>query len=253
MENHLKTVGFSSRIKFWLSELNKHNIFSIQSLEQEERKFDLYEILETKTDSDHEKIALRQLLQVENQTTLSKEAFKRVVQCKANCHAMNGILLTKDIEVLIKQRSPLVCFPESYNIVTKRQSDIFIKVFSSKLEEKNFKQALRVLGIGLCEAESTPIHGNILIPWVSQNSGGGDEKECYVSTIKYQSISGMSVSYSTTQLQLSKEAEDGLRSIIESCKADSDVYKACVHFFELFGSHIAIGPLHYGGLVVFTC
>ena len=63
----------------------------------------------------------------------------------------------------------------------------------------------------------------------------------------------MTISYSTTQLQLSKEAEDGLASIIEAYKADKDVYKACAHFFQLFGSHIAIGPLHYGGLVVFTC
>ena len=252
MENRLKTVGFSSRIKFWLSELNKQNIISIQSLEQNERKSELYQILETKTKSNHEKIALRQLLQVENQTTQSKEALKRMVQCRANCHATNGILLTKDMGDLLQERSPLICFPKSYNIVTKSQSDTFIKVFSSTIEEKNFKQALRVLGIGLCEAESTPIHGNILIPWLSQNSGGGDEKECYASTIKYQSISGMSVSYSTTQLKLSKEAEDGLGSIIEACKVDNDVYKACVHFFQLFGSHIAIGPLQYGGLVVFT-
>ena len=251
MEKQLITLGFSSRIKFWLSELNKQNIISIQSLEQNERKSDIYRILETKTNSDHEKVALHQLLQVENQTTLSKE-LKRVVQCRANCHAINGILLTKDMGDLIKERSPLICFPDTYN-VTKPQSDTFIKVFSSKLDEKNFKQALRVLGIGLCEAESTPIHGNILIPWLSRNSWGGDEKECYVSTIKYRSISGMSVSYSTTQLQLSKEAEDGLRSIIEACKVDKDVYKACVHFFQLFGSHIAIGPLQYGGLVVFTC
>ena len=253
LENRLKTVGFSSRIKFWLSELNKQNIISIQSLEQNERKSDLYKILENKTNSDHEKIALCQLLQVENQTTLSKETLKRVVLCKANCHAMNGILLTKEMGDLLQERSPLVCFPDSYNIVTKLKSDIFIKVFSSKIKEKNFKQALRVLGIGLCEAESTPVQGNILIPWLSQNSGGGDERECYVSTIKYQSISGMSVSYSTTLLQLSREAEDGLRSIIEACEVDKDVYKACVHFFQLFGSHITIGPLHYGGLVVFTC
>ena len=252
MENQLKTVGFSSRIKFWLSELNQQNIISIQSLEQNEKKSELYRILETKTNSVHEKIALRQLLQVENQAMLSNETLKRVVQCTANCHAMNGILLTKEMGDLLQERSPLICFPDSYKIVTKPQSDIFIKVFSSTIEEKNFKQALRVLGIGLCEAESTPIHGNVLIPWL-QNSGGGDEKESYASTNKYQSISGMSVSYSTTHLQLSKEAEDGLGSIIEACKVCNDVYKACIHFFQLFGSHIAIGPLQYGGLVVFTC
>ena len=250
MENRLKTVGFSSRIKFWLSELNKQNIISIQSLEQNERKSDLYQILETKTNSVHENIALRQLLQVD-QTTLSKEVLKRVVQSRANCHAMNGILLTKEMGDLVQERSPLMCFPDSYNIVTKPKSDILIKVFSSKFEEKYFKQALRVLGIGLCEAKRMPIHG--LIPWLRLNSAGVNEKECYVSTIKYQSISGISVSYSITQLQLSREAEDGLRSIIEACKVDNNVYKACVHFFQLFGSHIAIGPLHYGGLVVFTC
>ena len=253
MENRLKAAGFSSRIKFWLSELNKQNVFSIQSLEERVRKFDLHQILETKTNSVSEKIALCQLLQVENQFILSNETLKRVVQCRANCYAMNGILLTKDLSDLLQERSPIICFPESYSIVKKPKSHLFIKVFSSKIEENCFRQALRVLGMGLCEAESTPIHGNILIPWLSPNSGGSNERECYVSTIKYQSVSAMTISYSTTQLKLSKEAKDGLASIIEAFKADKGVYKACAHFFQLFGSHIAIGPLQYGGLVEFTC
>ena len=233
----------------------------MQLLKLKEQNIDFYRTLEAETNSDNEKTALRQLLKIsepkrdsifESTSEIKKFDLQRVILKSAI--ATKGILITQDLDDLLQERSHLINFPEEYKVTIEPQSIVVVKGFSSNTEEKLFQQTVAVLGVGVCTTEDM----HVLPIFSFQFSPGSKENQSYATTLKYISISAMNLTFSMFQITLSSEAEESLRSILASYNLNNnifnnDIYKKCVHFFQLFGSHVTIGPLHYGGLIVQKC
>ena len=232
-------------------------------LKLKERNLDLYHTLKAETNSDNEKKALRQLLKIsDTQKGPDLESTNEIVKpdlqnaITKSVIATKGILITQDlVDILQERRHVLINFPEEYKVTVKPHSKVVIKAFSSDSEEMLFQQAVSVLGLGVCTTEDMPAQSNVNIP---RFSPGSKEIQFCATTLKYISISPMNLTYDTFQMKLSSEAKESLQSILEAYKLNrnifnNDIYKKCVHFFKLFGSHVAIGPLHYGGLIVQKC
>ena len=195
-------------------------------------------------------------------TSLSNEGYKcedvkKVIEKRSNCRAFEGILLTKDMKDILQERSCLINFPQKYDM-NENQSKLLIKTFSSEAEEKMFKQAIRVLGFGFYEADNAPMYGNLLMPWFHSALHDSNENQRYVSTIKYYSISALNVSYDISEIELSEEATECLRSVLKAYILHDQtltvqVIQECEHFLQLFGSHITIGPLDFGSHIIWTC
>ena len=180
-----------------------------------------------------------------------------MIEKGSNCRAFQGILLTKGMKDILQERSCLINFPQKYNM-NENQSKLLIITFSSEAEEKMFKQIIRVLGFGICEANNAPMHGNLLMPWFHSALHDSNENQHYASTIKYYSISALNVSYDISEIELSEEAKECLRSVLKAYmlhdkKLNVQVLQECEHFLQLFGSHITIGPLEFGSHIMWTC
>ena len=252
LELHLEALGFS-RIEYWLLELKKQGIISTQLLNNK-RSLSLYDLLKAKSSSDNEKLLLCQLLQInvnhKDMLSASSNDLSKVVE-RCNSVATQGILLTSDVEKVLQERSCIIKYPEKGEIAIENHTREVVKKLTSLTEEKLFKQAMGLLGYGLCDSESV---SNTLFNKINVE----DEKEHYASTIRYTSICFMKISYDISQIELTTEAKDGLQSItkcfeLNKCEFNDDIYKACAHFFQLFGSHITIGPLQYGVSMLWAC
>ena len=75
----------------------------------------------------------------------------------------------------------------------------------------------------------------------------------YFSTIKVFYVPIASCFFKPTQLSLSQEAIEALKNIESINEPDEVILIKCKSFLEQFGSHVHLGPFHFGGTYTWHC
>lgn len=173
--------------------------------------------------------------------------------------ALQGILLTKNVEDQMEIRDKLLNPPDDIQLVGPSLS-MFEKTeeFSSQHQEDQFKKSMDKLGYsasasakGGFSGVNVEVSGGYSKASESEITSEHHQKELYSSTIKYSFVPLASSCFSDSQLLLSRDALVKLKrveTLIASKAGDSIVQDECERFFNQFGSHANKGHLHFGGI-----
>ena len=179
--------------------------------------------------------------------------------------ALQGVLLTKQSEDLLDDRSQLLEAPENVLITGASLSEDKIIQFSSEHEESSYKKTVNVLGHSVAVSASAPVYGSVTVSaGTSVSDRTEDEethkqhqKETYSSTVKYSTIQVASYSFGNKDLKLSQDAKEELHGILQILSIEgatsTNAQAACERFFRTYGSHVNKGPLCFGGNFWWTC
>ncbi|XP_072276962.1 interferon-induced very large GTPase 1-like [Pyxicephalus adspersus] len=207
----------------------------------------------------------------EKQINLRDESFikkenlidEELIQYASGSLALEGIYKTKNIEDVFKKREPLVCIPEGFKVVGPEHCPVFEqREFTSQKEESNFHRTVEKVGLSLSSSVSAGFLGfglksscNYSNDSVSDHTSKQSVQHTYVCTTRYNYIPLASCYFRKDQLRLSPSALKALREIeklitIDSLMTiDSPILSIkCSEFFQRFGSHINLGPIHFGGI-----
>ena len=189
-----------------------------------------------------------------------------VLRNASNGRALHGILLSSDLEVLIKDRLSMLKPPENVNFKHPSKSTInTVETFNMKAQEDTYKKSVDTFGWGVSVSGKAPVFGGVTIEaGVSASSKDKNEtcvetdaQNTYLSTVKLSSSQLAAYTFENRDLQLSTDAVETLKkikTIIMSYGPDSsNVQSACEEFFHNYGSHASRGPLHFGGIYWRTC
>ncbi|KAM5148033.1 interferon-induced very large GTPase 1-like [Mantella aurantiaca] len=184
---------------------------------------------------------------------------EEVIRSSSGGLALEGIFQTKNTEDMFKKREPLLCVPEGFKLVGPEQSPIFKqKEFSSQKEESNFHRTIEKIGLSLSssvtasfmgfEQKSSTSHSNSS---ESEHTSKQSVQHNYVCTNRYNYIPLASCYFRKDQLRLSSSALNALRKIenLLAIKSKAPILSTkCSEFFQRFGSHVNLGPIHFGGI-----
>ena len=181
-----------------------------------------------------------------------------VVQNASGGHALQGIFLNRDLKEQLKSCAQLLKVPEGIRLVepSLSQSEL-VKDFSSKSEEDRFTKSMDRLGYSATVAAKQGFWSFECSKVVSSAFSNSQEKATiddypYSSRVKYSFVPLASCYFSSSQLQLSKEAVKYLRIRIErlimSNQPETSVQEKCKEFIRIYGSHATKGPLHFGAI-----
>ena len=189
-----------------------------------------------------------------------------VLRNASNGRALQGILLSSDLEVLIKDRLSLLKPPENVNFNHPSKSTIdTVETFNMKTQEDTYKKSVDTFGWGVSVSGEAPVYGGVTIETRVSTSLKNENETCvetdtqntYSSTVKHSSLQLAAYTFENRDLQLSIDAVEALKkikTIIMSYGPDSsNVQSACEEFFHNYGSHASKGPLHFGGIYWRTC
>ena len=194
--------------------------------------------------------ALQRRNQLDNASLLQKVSGGRALQ---------GVLLTKNLEDQQKVRACLLKVPESVSIAGNSCLKEDIASFSSKHQEDSYRATRDILGhsIAVSAQALAPVYGNVVIDAGVSESGkeSATRQEAYYSTIKYCSVNIASYTFGNSDLTLSADAKKDLKKIIKAVETarKPNVQKICEIFFRTYGSHVNQGPLQFGGNFRCTC
>ena len=181
-----------------------------------------------------------------------------VVQNASDGRALQGIFLNRDLKKQLKNCAQLLKVPEGIRLVepSLSQSEL-VKDFSSKSEEDLFTKSMDRLGYSATVAAKQGFWSFECSKVVSSAFSNSQEKATiddypYSSRVKYSFVPLASCYFSSSQLQLSKEAVKYLRIRIErlimSNQPETSVQEKCKEFIHKYGSHATKGPLHFGAI-----
>ena len=170
--------------------------------------------------------------------------------------ALRGVLITTDPNDAIKLRQTLLRAPKDVHLDSPFHSQHErTRQFPSKRKENQFFK--RVEGLGYSASASAKAgFWEVTFEASAGHSHSKDEsteehhhEETYCSTVKYSVMPMASCSFKDHQLQLSEAALAHLQKINQILESDAtkSIQKECEAFFQKFGSHACIGPLHFGG------
>ena len=184
----------------------------------------------------------------------------------SNGRALQGIMLSKNIEEQLKVRQKLLAVPENVQLLVASHPQIdVIEQFSNQQQENEFMKTVDMLGYsaivpsksgglwGVCVDTSIALsikgkHDSI-DPSINEPQDKG--QQLYLSTVRYFTAPLASFAFSDSDLQLSSDALRDLRQIeyeILTHGAELITTKdICKTFFQKFGSHARRGPMHFGG------
>ena len=271
--SYLFEVGLA-KTEYWLSHFKKVGLTSISAIDSHENDMNVYSTLATYSTSDSERKALHKIFKIvkrEDSTqerrqnilqmhmgTKSREALdinKIIEQCSGGL-LLQGIFLTKNLEDQLKVRRSLIGIPKNMKWSEGLSSGDSFKVCSSKLEENSYKNTMKVLGCGIVLSTNMAVYGDVILPGISKEKCM-PEAESYATTLKYFSVHAATCCIEIADLELSKDAKVTLRSVLSAfqCykKVNTQVVESCMNFFETFGSHVNLGPVCFGGHVLWTC
>ncbi|XP_073460097.1 interferon-induced very large GTPase 1-like [Aquarana catesbeiana] len=230
---------------------------------------EMWEILEVPSEYSAlpEKSSLDLINYFENQISLREESFSKkenltdeeVIQHSSGGLALEGIFQTKNEEDLFKKREPLLCIPEGFKLVGPEQSPIFEqKEFSSQKDESSFHRTVEKIGLSLSSSITAGFMGfglksssNYNKSVESEHTSKQSDQHGYVCTTRYNYVPLASCYFSKDQLRLSPSALNALQEIETLIKIDSNapiLSTKCSDFFQRFGSHVNLGPIHFGGI-----
>ena len=162
-----------------------------------------------------------------------------VVQHASNGLALKGILLQSGDKL------------HSKNNIINAPSEI-------SLQAPFHSQHVRCIHcIGKADEERVlSISQNNMLSWSSAHSIPPVEMKdelTYCSSLKYFVVPVASFFFKSTQLQLSDEALESLEKINKITDDEETTQKECVSFLKDFGSHVCLGPFHFGGQYKWHC
>lgn len=217
--------------------------------------------------------AFQKQICMDMQTTEMNDA-EMVIKASGSC-ALQGILLTTNLDDRLKTRQVLLKVPECISLMAPSHfQHVITKQFESQHDEDMFTDTVNFLGYSVAEYSMVNFIGNNLeVPSVCSHIEGGerseggrerkqegekntrtieeDEPEMYSSTVQYFVMPLASCWFNDDQLQLSDDAIEDLKSIeglIDSHDNIMSLQTKCKKFFQRFGSHVSQGPLHFGGI-----
>ena len=173
--------------------------------------------------------------------------------------AMQGILLSKDINDQIETRDSLLKPPEDIQLMGPSLSKMErIEEFSSQSQEDSHRQSMDKLGYSATASfkggfwgVSVEVGGGCSKANESESTSEQHQKSLYKSTVKYSFVPIASTYFNDSQLLLSDDALRRLKKVetlLTSKPNPSIVQEECQMFFKTFGSHATKGPLHFGGI-----
>ena len=182
-----------------------------------------------------------------------------VVQNASGGLALQGILLSSNLEDQLKNREQLLQAPEEIDLMMPilLQCDE-VKVFSCKSEEDRFISSIDTLGYSVTSSAARGFWAfssevsSTYTPYDISGNNSHSQKEHY-SSIKFTFVPLASCYFDASYLLLSDGAIKELKiieNLITSTKLDSAaVHEQCIQFFHKYGSHANKGYLHFGGKI----
>ena len=188
-----------------------------------------------------------------------------VVQSASGGLALQGIMLTKDINDQLKVRSNLLRPPAEIRLLgPSHPQEDKIEQFFMKSQEDTFLTTVDKLGYSITASAKGSFWG-----FCFEVSGGYSKtkeeerkseehtQELYSSTVKYCFMPLASYSFGDSDLHLSNEALKELKSIemliLTQGTKNSSLQSECEKFFRRFGSHANRGPINFGGIYCWKC
>ncbi|XP_072012241.1 interferon-induced very large GTPase 1-like [Engystomops pustulosus] len=182
-----------------------------------------------------------------------------ILKCASGGLALEGIFHTKNIDDLLKKREPLLCIPKGFQLLGPEKSPVFQQTeFISRVQESRFQKTVEKTGLSLGSSVNVSFLGFGLKSSIDYSKDSESEKksehsseETYVCTTRYNYIPLASCYFTKDQMTLSQTALNELKDIENLIAIQSDehiVRMKCTDFFERFGSHANLGPLHFGGI-----
>ncbi|XP_071984044.1 interferon-induced very large GTPase 1-like [Engystomops pustulosus] len=173
--------------------------------------------------------------------------------------ALEGIFQTQDFDDLFKKREPLLCIPKGFQLLGPEQNPVFQqKEFTSRIEESSFQKIVEKMGLSLSNSMTYSFWGSGLKGSTGYIKYSDFEKnrkqsslQTYVCTTRYNYIPLASCYFTKDQLRLSQAALNELQDIEKLISIQSDdniVRMKATDFFQRFGSHANLGPIHFGGI-----
>ena len=262
LSSYIQSVGLT-QTKYWLVQLESMGITSVDSLKIQKGNTKLFSSLKRKVQSDHDIEKLLQLLEI-NSGELSivscEEELSNQFEDIIKCNHLQGILLTNNLDDILLEKNNLFNFPERCEITSECFSSTMTRTFFSKDDEDVFKKATVLLGCGFDITKKKAVYGDIHNPILDSISEKRKKRkrvaEGYMSTVKYKFFSGVKVSFDITQLELCDEAKTDLSVVLTKVmvgKWKNVIHKECMKFLQFYGSHIPVGPMHFGGYIVWIC
>ena len=278
--SYLFEVGLA-KPEYWLSHFKKVGLTSMSAIDSHENDMNIYSTLVTYCTSDDERKVLRKIFKIDKREdfadstqkcqqnilqmhmekrmgTKSMEALEInqiIEQCSGGL-VLQGIFLTKNLEDQLKVRRPLIGIPKYMEWREGLSSGDSFKVCSSKLEENSYKNTMKILGCGIVLSVNMAVYEDVIIPGISKEKCMA-EAESYASTLKCFSVHAATCCIGIADLELSKHAKVSLGSVLSTFQCykniNTQVVESCMNFFETFGSHVNLGPVCFGGHVLWTC
>ncbi|XP_036399925.1 interferon-induced very large GTPase 1-like isoform X2 [Megalops cyprinoides] len=173
--------------------------------------------------------------------------------------ALRGILLSKDLQELSKERKTLLEVPKNVTFVnsSKAPQDLTVN-FECLQQEQHFQQCVHSTGLNISGGVSgkrwgctAGVRAGYDSSQQSDESSSSNKETVYASILKYSSVPIASCEFSAKDLRLSGPALDSLRQLQDTFKyAPSSALKekCCAEFLYSYGSHANCGTLVFGGI-----
>ena len=182
-----------------------------------------------------------------------------VLERASGGRALQGVLVSKSLKDQLKIRENLLSAPQDVQFYAPSLSqDDKIEEFSSQLQEDQFTRSMDRLGYSATAIAQAGFIGfgfqvGALFSKTTEEEGTDKyhQKEIYCSTIKYSFLPMASFHFKSSQLKLSADALEDLKTIEKVC--GSQVQEQCERFFHKYGSHAYKGHLHFGGIYWLKC
>ena len=170
---------------------------------------------------------------------------------------LRGVLLTKDIEDHLSDRSFLLQTPKDVSLRPTYQSVDIVKQFSLKSQEDKYKKSVDILGHQVAVPGKYPVYGKTIVGGKrsqAQQTDRGLSVEMYSSVVKHSTVQLATYYFSNTDLKFSEDALHELKKLKSLITSKGDgIQKECENFLKRFGSHVSRGPIHFGGDCWWTC
>ena len=180
-------------------------------------------------------------------TVISRDKLEQslLLQKVSGGQALRGIFLTKQRDDQLEEKDQLLEVPKDVLITGASDAKYIIKQFSSSRQEDKYEKVVKILGHSVAVSASASFGGFSAHAGVTtsdrtenENTNKVNQKESYSSALKYATIYMASYSFKSSDLRLSKDAKENLKSIseIHQITPDSDnVQLACERIFYKFG------------------
>ena len=175
--------------------------------------------------------------------------------------ALRGVLISENPSDIIAQRQHLLRVSRDIRLDDPVKSQFEeIKQFESQSNEEQYSKEIETFGYSVSAAAkrelwgvSFDIHCDYHKNQEEEQKEANFKEKSYTSTVKYCFMPLASCTFKEYQLQFSEDSLAHLHRIDKCLSELSVVHNECMHFFQKFGSHAFIGPLHFSGRYMWKC